>query len=217
MNTNQTPVNDTPTGPVAKYPFNEISILFPLLTLYTVGYMGLMAAEFFLRGALRMPSGLMPIYIALVGAYAADKEIRRWAGATEPPRKGSLFVYLWALLYLAAFIFRTFRPEFILPAEFGPVVLQVVGIFFGSRASKGIYEWRIKPEDKDPAVISQRQDLIMALIRARGRVKNKEVADQLVISSATAQRLLSDMVAKGLIRQVGERKAASYEAIILNP
>lgn len=24
-------------------PFNEISILFPLLTLYTVGYMGLMA------------------------------------------------------------------------------------------------------------------------------------------------------------------------------
>ena len=57
----------------------------------------------------------------------------------------------------------------------------------------------------------------MALIRAQGRVKNKEVADQLVISSATAQRLLSDMVAKGLIRQVGERKAASYEAIILNP
>ena len=92
-------------------------------------------------------------------------------------------------------------------------MLQVVGLFFGSRASKGIYEWRIKPEDKDPAVISQRQDLIMALIRARGRVKNKEVADQLVISSATAQRLLSDMVAKGLIRQVGERKAASYEAI----
>lgn len=49
-------------------PFNEISVLFPLLTFYTVGYMGLMAAEFFLRGALKMPNGLMPIYIALLGS-----------------------------------------------------------------------------------------------------------------------------------------------------
>ncbi|MBU4212273.1 MAG: hypothetical protein L6437_15460 [Kiritimatiellae bacterium] len=65
---------------------------------------------------------------------------------------------------------------------------------FGSRASKGIYEWRIKPEDKDPAVISQRQDKIMTLIRELGRVKNKDVAEQLAISSATAQRLLSVLI-----------------------
>jgi len=60
-----------------RLPFNEVSVLFPLLTFYTVVYLGLIAAEFVLRGAFTLPAGLMPVYIALTGAYAADKEIRR--------------------------------------------------------------------------------------------------------------------------------------------
>ncbi|MCG2659563.1 MAG: hypothetical protein L6437_04885 [Kiritimatiellae bacterium] len=56
--------------------FNEVSVLFPLLTFYTVGYLGLMAVEFFLRGVVRVPGGMMPVYVALTGAYVADKEIR---------------------------------------------------------------------------------------------------------------------------------------------
>ncbi|MDD3089522.1 MAG: winged helix-turn-helix transcriptional regulator, partial [Candidatus Omnitrophica bacterium] len=191
-------------------PFNEISILFPLLTLYTVGYMGLMAAEFFLRGALKMPSGLMPIYIALLGAYAADKEIRRWTGSAEPQRKGSLFVYLWALLYLAAFTFRTFRPEFMLPAEFGPVVLQVVGIFFGSRASKYIYANRRVPDGRQTTDDGGRQTEILEMIKAAGKVTNRDVAGRFAISDTSANRLLADMTAKGLIQRMGERKATYY-------
>ena len=58
-------------------PFNEVSVLFPLLTLYTVAYLGLMVTEFLLRGlyhsTFTLPSGLMQIYIALTAAYAADK------------------------------------------------------------------------------------------------------------------------------------------------
>lgn len=74
-------------------PFNELSVLFPLLTLYSVAYLGLMAAEFVLRGRLHVPPGMMPVYIALVAAYAGDKEIRRWVGVPESPRKGVVFVY----------------------------------------------------------------------------------------------------------------------------
>lgn len=43
MDTNPPSGTDAPGNRPERPPFNEISILFPLLTLYTVGYMGLMA------------------------------------------------------------------------------------------------------------------------------------------------------------------------------
>lgn len=128
--------------PAARPPFNEISVLFPLLSLYTAGYLALMIADFALQDGFNLPDGILPVYIALLGAYAADKEIRRWLAAPEPPRRGALFVYLWLLLFLAAFVIRSFRPEFTLPANLSAVCLQVLGIFFGSRASKYIWEGR---------------------------------------------------------------------------
>lgn len=210
METPSSDANQDTLPTESRPPFNEISVLFPLLTLYTVGYMGLMAAEFFLRGELKMPSGLMTIYIALLGAYAADKEIRRWVGMTEPPRKGSFFVYLWSLMYLAAFIFRTFRPEFMLSPELGPVVLQVVGIFFGSRASKYIHETRRADAGGQTPDTDGRETEILEMIRVGGKVTNRDVAARFQVSDTSANRLLADMTAKGLIQRIGERKATYY-------
>lgn len=76
------------TAPAERPPLNEVSVLLPLLTFYTVVYQALIAAEFVLHGAFILPAGLMTVHIALTGAYAADKEIRRWTGNQEPPRKG---------------------------------------------------------------------------------------------------------------------------------
>ncbi|MBI3987696.1 MAG: hypothetical protein HY343_12290 [Lentisphaerae bacterium] len=76
-------MNEAPTNPTAppsvaeRKPFNELSVLFPLLSLYTAGYLGLMAADFFLHAVVKAPVEMMPVYVALLGAYAADKEIRR--------------------------------------------------------------------------------------------------------------------------------------------
>lgn len=194
-----------PTEP--RPPFNEISILFPLLTLYTVAYIGLMAAEFVLRGAFVVPAGMMPVYIALVGAYAADKEIRRWAVGDQPSRKGALFVYLWMIFFLAAFLLHSFRADFTMPGELSKVVLQVLGIFFGSRASKYIYASR---RVDDPTVVNQRQAEILEMIKAAGKVTNRDVAGRFSISDTSANRLLADMTAKGLIQRMGERKATYY-------
>ncbi len=60
--------------------FTELSVLFPILTVYSIVYLGLMIYDFAAKGAFEMPSGMMVVYIALTGAYAADKEIKRWAG-----------------------------------------------------------------------------------------------------------------------------------------
>ncbi|MFA5044089.1 MAG: hypothetical protein WC567_08885, partial [Kiritimatiellia bacterium] len=51
-------------------PFNEVSALFPLLTIYTAAYMALMVADFALKSAFALPEGIMPVYVALLGAYA---------------------------------------------------------------------------------------------------------------------------------------------------
>lgn len=209
MTENQSPEPTPADVPQARPPFNEVSVLFPLLTFYTVGYLGLMAAEFFLRGVLKVPGGMMPVYVALVGAYAADKEIRRWAGAAEPPRKGSFFVYLWMLFFLVAFLIRTFRPEFIMPTELGAVVLQVLGIFFGSRASKYIYNARVLP-GADRKDMESQQAQVLDLIKSRGRVTRREVVAQLAVSSTTAYRLLYALEQRGLIRRVGDNKGTYY-------
>jgi len=194
-----------PTAP--RPPFNEISVLFPLLTLYTVAYMGLMAAEFVLRGAFVVPAGMMPVYIALVGAYAADKEIRRWAVGDQPSRKGALFVYLWMIFFLAAFLLHSFLVDFTMPGKLSKVVLQVLGIFFGARASKYIYETR---RSQDPEVIGLRETEILEMIKVAGKVATRDVATRLQISHRTASRMLTGLVDKGLIRRVGEMKATYY-------
>jgi hypothetical protein len=207
MDTSQPPSNDTPPQPAERPPFNEVSVLFPLLTFYTIAYLGLMMAEFVLRGTFVVPAGMMPVYIALVGAYAADKEIRRWAVGDQPSRKGALFVHLWMIFFLAAFLLHSFRVDFAMSEELSKVVLQVLGIFFGARASKYIYETR---RSQDPEVIGLRQTEVLEMIKVSGKVATRDVAARLQISHRTASRMLTGMVDTGLIRRVGECKASYY-------
>lgn len=189
-----------------RLPFNEVSVLFPLLTFYTAGYIGLMIADFFLKRSLNLPDGIMTIYVALLGAYAADKEIRRWLGTPEPPRKGSLFVYLWLLFALLAFIVHGFRADYLLPNNLIAVCLQVLGIFFGTKASKYVCEKRSGSGEVDPG----REQLVLDMITAKGQVTRQMVADALNVSRATAGRLLVGLETKGLIVRKGEGKGTYY-------
>lgn len=155
----------------------------------------------------------MPVYIALVGAYAADKEIRRWAGAAEPPRKGAFFVYLWLLFFLGAFLLQSFRPEFALPPELDKVVLQVLGIFFGSKVSKSIYNARLLPEAERIAREGQ-EGQVIDLLKTRGRITRKEVAEHLAVSPSTSYRLLYALEQQGRIRRKGDNIGTYYELVV---
>jgi len=200
-----------PSPPERRPPFNEVSILFPLLSLVTVAYLALLISEFFLRGTVRVPAAMMPVYLSLLGAYAADKEIRRWAGAPEPQRKGSLFVYLWVLVFLVLIIVRFFRAEYELPPDMAKVVLQVLGIFFGSRASKYIHERRTESA-ADPAEQSCRRARILDIARTRGQATRSDVMTAFGIGRSAAADLLEAMVREGLLERVGEGRGAHYVA-----
>lgn len=201
--------NKTPTAdaivPKERPPFNEVSVLFPLLTIYTAGYIALMIADFFLKRSLDLPDGIMAVYVALLGAYAADKEIRRWLGTPEPPRKGSLFVYLWLLFALVAFIIHSFRPDYLLPNNLIVVCLQVLGIFFGSKASKYVCEKRVVA-----GINPGREQLVLDMITAKEQITRQMVSDELQISRSVAGRLLSGLEAKGTIVRKGEGKGCYY-------
>ncbi len=207
MAIDQSAANDNPE-PATRPPFNEVSVLFPLLTFYTVGYLALMTVDFLLKGVVDLPEGIMPVYIALLGAYAADKEIRRWVGTPEPPRKGSFFVYLWLLFFLAAYIIRSFQPDYVLPNNLLAVCLQVLGIFFGSRASK--YAWEGRSRTANDSELPERGEQVLELIRAKGRITNREVAEALQVSAASAKRILADLADRGEIRLMGEKRGAYY-------
>jgi predicted transcriptional regulator len=123
-----------------KAKFNELSVLAPILVIYTCAYLALMGYDFAAKSEFEMPAELMAVYIALVLAYAADKEIRRWTGKEAPPRKGTLFVYFWMIFYLVVFIINCLKPDYALPKDLTYVTLQVLGIFFGSKISKSIFQ-----------------------------------------------------------------------------
>ena len=96
-----------------------------------------------------------------------------------------------------------------MPGELGAVVLQVLGIFFGSRASKYIYNARLLPE-ADRKDRESQQAQVLDLIKSRGRATRREVAAQLAVSATTAYRLLYALEQQGLIRRVGDNKGTYY-------
>lgn len=211
MNTHSPEANPPPDPPEPaitppRRPFNEISVLFPLLAFYTVAYLGLTAADFALGQALELPEGMTPLYIALLGAYAADKEIRRWLGTPEPPRKGTVFVYLWLLLFLAVYLIHTFHADLPLPRHLLSVCLQVLGIFFGSKASKHIFAGQISRGMKN----AEQESLVLELLAAKGRLTRKILSDELGIPSVSAWRILTGMVNSGVLVKHGIGKGTYY-------
>ncbi len=185
-----------------------MSVLFPLLSIYTVGFLALSAADFLLGPALDLPEGMMPLYIALLGAYATDKEIRRWIGLTEPPRKGTIFVYLWLLLYLGFYLVQVFKPNYAMPPHMLSVCLQVLGIFFGSKTSKYLHSNRTSRQE----VESDRRRQVLEMIKAQGRITRQMVEQELRISSSHASRLLQTMERAGLIVRHGSSRSTHYTA-----
>lgn len=229
-----------------KSKFNELSVLAPLLVVYTFAYLALMGLDFAAKGEYDMPSGLMAVYFALLLAYAADKEIRRWTGKETPPRKGTLFVYLWLVFYLVVFIIHSLKPDYTLPKDLTTVTLQVLGIFFGSKVSKKIFQARaqklvdavlekvvpsmgapvtepapsqsnvpptkIETLNATPTVseVVGEEKTVLDVIRNKGQTKREDLLSATGMSKSSLGRLLDKMEEKGLITQIGDRKASYY-------
>jgi uncharacterized membrane protein len=190
-------------------PFHEQQVLWPLTTGYTLLYLGMMVADFALREAFTMPPGMMIVYVALVTAYAGDKEVRRWTGKALPSKWGSVFIYVWFVFYAVAFTIQAINPTFKLPDDLSKVCLQVLGIFFGSKISGKLYS--MKQEAKDfETEIGGREDRILALVTEKGRVATGDAAKLLGLSKPTARRIMDKLEHDGKIKQEGVGRGVYY-------
>jgi len=189
-----------------KKKFSEMSVLFPLLAVYTITYLGLMIYDFAAKEAFTMPTGMMGVYTALLVAYAGDKEIRRWLGKEEPSRYGSWFVYLWFVFFLVAFVIQSFKSEYVLPKDLIAVVLEVLAVFFGSKASKKVYETKTGQGE----VALSREEKVLSYLKEHKEAKNNDFQQILGVSESTVRRILNTMESKSLVEQHGDKKATTY-------
>ena len=104
-----------------------------------------------------------------------------------------------------------FQPAFALSGEMGRIVLQVLGIFFGSKVSKYVHERPQAGGEPDTAGgQDNRYPQILELIRAKGYATRADVETALGASSRTASRLLAELERQGLIRTEGEGRGTRY-------
>ncbi len=196
-----------------KKKWNEMSVLAPLLAAYTILYLTLTSLDFLMKEKLELPEGMDIAYLALLGAYAADKEIRRWLGTPEPSRRGSVFVYLWFIVFAIFYVISLFEPSYKMPPYVLSISLQVLGIFFGTKASKQVYSWRVLQND---AKITTNEEKVMALLKEKGEITNNMVAELLGVSRYTAIRLLRNLKNAGKIEVIGSGSGRGVKYIIKN-
>ena len=192
-------------------PFHEQQVLWPLTTGYTLLYFAMMVADFALRDAFTMPPGMMIVYVALVTAYAGDKEVRRWTGSALPSRWGSVFIYIWFVFFAVAFTIQAINPTFKLPHDLSKVCLQVLGIFFGSKISGKLYS--MKQEGKDfETEIGGREDKILAFVAEKEKVTTGDVAKLLGLSHSTTRAIMDRLEKDGKLKQEGVGRGVYYVA-----
>ena len=88
-------------------------------------------------------------------------------------------------------------------------MLQILGVFFGSRISKYIHERRSEAA-VDPAELSDRKARILEFIRTNGKVPRTDVSELLDLGKSRTALLLEAMVKEGLILRTGEARGTHY-------
>jgi hypothetical protein len=201
--------------------------LFWLTQAYTVIIMGLFVNDFISQGKALVENNIVVVYLALLSAYAADKEFARYRGSKGPAAgdqdalkasKGSWFVGLWAIAYAAAYLAHLFGTGYKVPEGMSNVVLAVLGVFFGSGLVKR-YVSSLKPEGAAWAqdILDQKESR-----EAAGREASRRAAEKAMEMEAIQELLFANPgglstseIAKGtrvpersVFRYVAEMKAA---------
>jgi predicted transcriptional regulator len=214
------------------------SKLYILTQIYTLLVLALFIADFLSQGTRPVPNNHVVVYLALLSAYAADKEVARWAARkqkTEPPaeRKGSWVVALWALGYAGLAVWCTVYPEWKMPLGLDRAVIMIIGVFFGSAISKR-FCGMLSPTDgawgqveldarAKVAKVAQaaealqneqglEREAVLAALKGAGKagLSSGRIASVAGLSRRTIQRHLAQMKAQGLVKSGGNGPRLVY-------
>jgi hypothetical protein len=141
------------------------------------------------------------VYLALLTAYAAQREGAKWLGGNEPQmriRRGEIFIGLWFALYIAIIACANLSARWTVPMELKGIVLGVLGIFAVTGVSTGLRQSRGAGA---AAAEVDRKEQMLKLLSDRGPTSAPEAAMAIGVSTATAWRTLEDLVKAGKVRQ----------------
>ncbi len=178
-------------------------VLYPITVGYTLVIFGLMLYEFFQGGAYKPMYPIGDVYLALLTAYAAQREGVKWLGDDEAAmriRRGELFVGAWFAVYLFLWAIANLFPRWALPGELKTITLGVLGIFVATGISSGIRQRRSRSGEAG-ALNSDRRHVILRLLNERKSLSSTEAATTLGISQSSAWRILETLVKEGLAQQ----------------
>jgi hypothetical protein len=227
------PADPAPPGPVHKGPGK----LFWLCQLATLFVMGLFVYDFIVKGAAPVENNAVVVYLALLAAYSADKEVGRWASKRDPrqtpaEKRGSWFVVLWVFFYFAAYLAHMSGPEWRVPEGLAKVVVSVLGVFFSTGVSKRLFSM-LRPEgtpllNVEEADTSRARSPLMLVQRDRvsdeetfkmitghlsGRkdgLSSADIARGLNMNRRTILRHLQMLEDDGRIRAEGDKRWKKY-------
>jgi cytochrome c biogenesis protein CcdA len=168
--------------------------------------------EFLQKGqwAYQGPGSL--IYFATLAAYAGAKETHQWtqgeSQAELKGRKGILFVGVWVVFSMGTFVAVNLGKGYIFPHELLTITLEVLGIFFGTQASKALRQ-RKGIAAKAVGI----EEGILQLARDSGGAGTSLITDRLGADRNTVQYAVRKMVKEGRLRKVGDKNDTKYEVV----
>jgi hypothetical protein len=125
-------------------------------------------------------------------------------------RKGILFVGVWVLFSMGAFLAVNLGQGYAFPHELLTITLEVLGIFFGTQASKALRRRR-----GTVAVKPGLEESILSLAKENGGVPPALVAQSLGVTRWDAQYAIKKLVKDGRLKKVGDstNPETKYEVV----
>jgi len=148
-------------------------------------------------GSFRPRYPFMEGYLAVLTAYAAQRESAKWLGVQDTAvrlRRGELYVGLWVATWLALTAICNLNPRFAMPTELLRIMLSVLGVFAVSSVSSGLRQ-RTKESRLDV------RQALMDLLSRKQPISALDASRELGISRTTTWRMLETLVKEGLVIQ----------------
>jgi uncharacterized membrane protein len=178
------------------------------MTAYLLGYNFL---HMLTRGAFKSPDLVSDVYFFVLATYAGAPEIKRWAnrvmddpeGWNERIRKGGPLITAWFLLWGGAVVWRIYDPSIPMPSELKTILLQVMGLFFGTYALRQVRKRTVRAgEERDAG--PDAGERVFEYIRQKGSATPKVLREALGLSRSTVTRVLSSLVEAGRLAREGD-------------
>lgn len=191
-----------------------ISFLWAVNLIWTLILLGMNVAEFLQMGkwAYQGPGSL--IYFATLAAYAGSKETHQWSqGVTQADtkgRKGILFVGVWVLFSMGAFVAANLGKGYAFPHELLTITIEVLGIFFGTQASKALRQRKGKS-----TVTLGLEESIAQLAKEAGGAGPALLSTRLGATRSEVQYALRKMVKAGQLKRVGKSTDPDTKYIVV--